>query len=223
MIQTVFGYSELSGEYDTLVVQGDAKATSSITVKGALDLQGRLDAKDIDASSIRTKGEIKAKQIHAGSTHVEGKAHADALNGDTLLGEGELHIESIDCTGSIQFTGFIDAKDISGKEALISGNLDAHTVQGQSSVAIELNGNVGSRITVLRSPDIKVSATRKRSSLKADTIEGGRISLENTQAENVRGDSVVIGPGCHIKNLSYTTSATVDPSSTVESSNQTGE
>ncbi|WP_170839753.1 polymer-forming cytoskeletal protein [Lihuaxuella thermophila] len=51
--------------------------------------------------------------------------------------------------------------------------------------------------------------------LKAKTIEGTTVNLEYTHADVVRGNHVVIGPGCKIEKVEYIDSLEVSPEATV--------
>ena len=48
-----------------------------------------------------------------------------------------------------------------------------------------------------------------------DVIEGDNIYIEYTQAKIVRGNTIVIGPGCNIELVEYKNNYTKDKESTV--------
>ncbi|MDT2276668.1 hypothetical protein P7H20_20140 [Paenibacillus larvae] len=68
-------------------------------------------------------------------------------------------------------------------------------------------GNWGQSITIQRKTGMKVVDKLTRnlfaSKLKAEVIEGDTIYLENTKADIVRGNRIVIGQGCEIRLIEF--------------------
>lgn len=54
-----------------------------------------------------------------------------------------------------------------------------------------------------------------RSELRARTIEGDFIDLEYTIADVIRGNIVIVGPGCTIERIEYRDQITVHPEAKV--------
>lgn len=62
-----------------------------------------------------------------------------------------------------------------------------------------------------------------KKTLHADTIEADNIEISNTSARTVKGNQVIIGPGCEIGTVEYKDSLRVHPRAMVKNQQKIGE
>lgn len=175
-------------------VEGNVKA-QLIDVKGNLMILGALDA-----NIAHVRGQIK----------VVGKGTVKEIS---IYGRGDMHEffagERIKVQGGLSVAGncTVDQFFLRG-ECNLGGLLSAENID------IRLHGS--SRATQIEGSIVKIkrespfgffgmmsSLFQKERSLSVESIEGDAIILEDTRAKVVRGNSVIIGPGCEIEHVEY--------------------
>lgn len=144
-------------------------------------------------------------------------------NGDIscnkLLAEGTLKCKgSIYGTNSIDLNGLININgNLQGKEIHSNGNLTVGGLMSGDKITLLVLGT--NKIKEIGGEDIFVEAGKKSvfntPKLVTDSIEGDRVTLENTFCNIVRGDVVTIKSGCNIKRVEYTSEIVIDERSKV--------
>lgn len=215
------------GEYGKVSVSGAARATGDVTCEelhcsGGIKAGGNLCCKEMHVSGgVKIAGDLTAGTVKtSGSVKTEGNVEIEEalsvsgsfkVEGDARLGiagisgscgiEGEARAKEIKISGSIHCGGNLSAERFacSGKTE-IPGLLNAETIEISASGRCEV-GDIGcGSITVQREWSVFGA---DRICLKAESIEGDTISLENTEAEVVRGKNVTIGRRCEIGRVEY--------------------
>jgi cytoskeletal protein CcmA (bactofilin family) len=173
-------------------IRGDVSCTDRFEVRGKLTAEGGVEAAHITVEGqAHWKGRLRGGHVKLeGLVKVDGDCEADFLvieGGVTV--EGLLNAEEI----GIRMQGRVQAKEIGGR----------HIRVGRS------RRSNWSRLLGWMLPVLKPQ-------LHAGVIEGDDVELSWTTADVVRGNRVVIGPGCRIGSVEYGTGLTVHPDARVD-------
>jgi cytoskeletal protein CcmA (bactofilin family) len=191
-------------------VNGLVKATS-VDIFGQTNMRGNLEADTVKIfGEADIRGHFSLQDLNLrGSIHIDGN-----LVGGNIHGYGEMKIDN-DCEAdSISFTGAVT----------IGKTLNAEKVDLKLHFADSRIPEIGGEnIRVSKSKAFSVLNLLKRlshdsSMLFSESIEGDVIYLEYTKAKVVRGNTVVIGPGCEIDLVEYQTSFRQDEKAKVTES-----
>jgi cytoskeletal protein CcmA (bactofilin family) len=219
------------GTFHKVTIRGDATINGDLSchrckVFGNADVSGNIEAKlfhifgqanvrgNIQGETIKLLGEMDIRgNAAAYDFHLRGAAHVDGdVTGGTIHGYGEMKV-SRDCEADV----------FSVKGAVeIGGTLNAEQVELYLHFADSRIAEIGGKtIQVKRSKALSILHFLKRlahdsAKLKAETIEGDDIYLEHTDAKIVRGDRIIIGPGCNIDLVEYHTSFQQDEKAIVK-------
>ena len=210
-------------------VDGDLKA-DEIRISGAGKISGKTEALQVSVS---------------GSGVFDGPVTADemAVSGAGRI-EGDAKVKEVKCSGSFRVSGSLSSEyvKVSGHirvggnlEADIfkaSGGFDVEGLLSADKVEIHLGGKCSAREIGGESIHVERGGLREKgllldglvrlfwrgaaAELTTTSIEGDDVELEDTTADVVRGKRVVIGPGCHIKNVEYTETLEVHEDAEVE-------
>jgi cytoskeletal protein CcmA (bactofilin family) len=178
-------------------VNGIVKA-ESVDIFGQANLRKNLEADAVNLfGEAEIRGHVELKDLNLrGAIRIDGN-----LVGGNIHGYGELKIDN-DCEAdSISFTGAVT----------IGRTLNAEKVDLKLHFADSRIPEIGGEnIRVTKSKAFSILNLLKRlshdsSMLFAESVEGDVIYLEYTKAKVVRGNEVVIGPGCEIDLVEYQT------------------
>lgn len=206
------------GVYDRLSINGEGR------------IHGDVDCNSIKAYGVTTfKGSIKAERFDiVGETTVKGEVHTDEMKvkGQAHI-HGQAHCQELTVIGSATVNGNLTGEEIEIKGgATVNGDCSAESFQARGGFAIEglLNAGlihvrlygkcqareIGGETIRVEKDGLDFSLVKWLKSilhytneLVADTIEGDDIYLEKTKAKVVRGNNVLIGPGCEIELVEY--------------------
>ena len=115
---------------------------------------------------------------------------------------------------------FVADGDVEGDDVSLAGSIRIGGLLNAERLCIRLDGN--SRVGSIGGGEIRVERGREGGGflglfrkngsgmLSVSTIEGDKVTLENTEAETVRGREVVISSGCKIGCVEYTVSLRVE-------------
>lgn len=219
----IMGDARIDGDLDSLgfkctgtaQITGNLKSTSC-TIMGTVDVKGNLDTGEAKITgTLQVDGNVKTQAMKTiGETHIRG-----SIAGEDVSLEGLFHIknnceaETLRMKGVYTIDGLLNAgmvelkvyskckvKEIGGEKIDIR--------RGTSSVFKKLVG-------LFYLPSDYFEGT-----LQVDTIEGDDIYVEHTSATVIRGNNVIIGPGCSIKTVEYTSSFHKAEDSAVSSHSQ---
>ncbi|WP_409978173.1 polymer-forming cytoskeletal protein [Anoxybacteroides tepidamans] len=208
------------GTFRNVTIRGDATISGDVQctkwkVFGNADVSGNITAEVLDIfGQVNIRGNVSVKTIklfgqtdirgnaNAHDVHLRGAAHIDGnIAGGTIHGYGEMNVSG-DC----------EAESFSVKGVVqIANTLNAERVDLSLYFADSRISEIGGKtIRVKRSKWNVMSFFKGLSSastrLITETVEGDEIYLEHTSAKIVRGDRIVIGPGCDIELIEYKTS-----------------
>jgi cytoskeletal protein CcmA (bactofilin family) len=218
------------GTFHKVTIRGDATINGDLCcgrckVFGNADVSGNIEAKsfrifgqanirgNVQGETIKLFGEMNIRGNAAASDfHLRGAAHVDGdVTGGTIHGYGEMKVSG-DCEADV----------FSVKGAVeIGSTLNAEQVELHPHFADSRVAEIGGKtIRVQRSKAWNIFCffngfARDSAKLVAETIEGDDIYLEHTDAKIVRGDRIIIGPGCDIDVIEYHTSFQQDETAIV--------
>ncbi|MEK3758961.1 hypothetical protein MKZ07_10995 [Paenibacillus sp. FSL P4-0338] len=179
----------------------DVKVTGECTFGGDVDCH-----KLAQTGEVAIKGNLRAQDIKiTGECEAKGRVDAASLRGQgELTAGGGLRIEDIKLTGGIIVTGDCEAEQVQLTGILeVSGLLNAEKLDLTLFGPCRADTVGGGRISIKRSRSGALLRPGKKLSFTARLIEGDQIELQHTQAQTVRGGSIVIGPGCEIETVEY--------------------
>jgi cytoskeletal protein CcmA (bactofilin family) len=206
----ISGNGELQGDLDCieLNIQGNAKIYGNVksettNVAGTANLHGALYSERIKIQGKASIfGDIECKEVRFhGSGKVEGNVTAEELHihgGATI--SGDCASEVFETNGSFRVGGLLNAGNI---QIQLFGNCQAKEIGGEN-------------IEVKKQKRIFFKKWFFNAVLNAESIEGDEIYLENTKAKVVRGNRVILGPGCDIELVEYKNQFQCDKKSKVK-------
>ncbi|WP_405173231.1 hypothetical protein [Paenibacillus sp. FSL H8-0260] len=178
----VTGEGHFAGDVDCekLSLTGNARVDGNLLmtkmkITGEMTLMGNLEG-----YSLRGQGEIKAASVKIDDIHLNGNLE---VNGDC---EGE-HLR---ISGALNVAGLLSAEQL---EINLYGLSRAKEVGGS---ALTIKKSKTGKFLHLMKQNPKVL-------FEAGLIEGDTIELNNTKANIVRGDRVIIGVDCEIDTVEY--------------------
>ncbi|QSF43089.1 hypothetical protein [Paenibacillus tianjinensis] len=200
--------SSLGGYFLEIKVTGECKFAGDVDCQ-SLSLTGETAVSgSLRMEKLKMTGELSVKK---------------RMEGGMLRGHGEVQAGSVSArqlkfSGSLEVGGDCEAEELQVSGALrIKGLLSAETLQltlyGPSSAA-EVGG---STITVKRSKTKTLLHLGQGQDMvfTSGLIEGDYVELQNTYAGTVRGEKIIIGPGCVIQLVEYRDYLEIHKSATV--------
>ena len=216
--------SSSGGTFGQIKINGSGRILGDLTcqtfkINGSGHIQGSLDTDDGKINGTATiEGKVKARQFKInGTCQVK-----DGISGDDLAISGSATFGSIDVrqvriSGTAKVSGDCSTDHFRSEGTfeigglLNSDDIDIHLYHSKSK-AREIGGS-RIRVTLGTADGFNVlkaifSLGINPTLLECDLIEGDDIQLENTHARTVRGRNVVIGKGCSIGLVEYSSSLT---------------
>lgn len=201
------------GLYNNVTLDGVGRINGPVTARtfkgnGLIKIVGSLAVEEMEASgNLKIHGGLQADTIkNDGMLTVEGALQGGSccLNG-VINVKGDCVLEDFTGDGVITVDGLLNAGRVNLK---LQGQARMNGIHAESLVVRQgstggLNKLAGSLIPKLR-PELNVRC-----------IEGDFVDVENTIAEVVRGNIVIIGQGCNIGRVEYRTGLTVHPGALV--------
>ncbi len=208
------------GTYNSVIIKGAGKINGSLkcnifSVSGTGSVDGDLETSDGKINGSGTiEGDVKADKFKiSGTGKVTGSVTGNefAVSGSGTIGKN-VQVQKVKIEGHTKIGEDCTAESFTSDGAFeIGGLLNADEINisllGFKSKAREIGGG---RIKITLGPShglavIKtiISMGLLNPTLEAEIIEGDEIMLENTTAKVVRGNNVMIGPGCDIGTVEY--------------------
>lgn len=215
-----------------LNIQGVAKTGGgtyeNVRINGVGDVDGDLVCKKFICNGRgKIKGDVNAEFADIqGASAINGRLKSDQvrIGGYVKIG-GSLISEQVDLSGEATVKGDCEAEKLTVRGSFrIQGLLNAGDIQVKLFGKCTVKEIGGEQITVKRGkPQTAMNKLLKPIfpvQLKTDLIEGDHIHLEDTVAEVVRGNHIIIGQGCEIGLVEYKGSYQEDESARVGSHRQ---
>jgi len=195
----------------------------NIKITGESTFIGDVDCMKLHhVGELSVQGGLKVDELKlTGECEVRG-----TLEAGIVRGRGEVEVSSGVRVEKIKFTGNLDAGGDCEAGSLevdgaftVSGLLSADRLEVKMYGPCKAREIGGTTLHVKRSRATKLLnffTTRGESVLTAEEIEGDIVELEYTSAAVVRGNQVIIGPGCQIGRVEYRDSLHIHKNSTVK-------
>lgn len=209
---SVSGSATLTGDVDCTdfrvsgAAQGDgALKAESATVHGALSYRGDAEVTRLHVTGTASFGTLKAEEINTSGTLQVSSLSASAVKLQGLLNvSGDCEAERFFCQGVFAIGGLLNAGAI---DITLGGKCSAGEIGGET-VAVRIGVGALKRFVTSLIPAWELRLT-------AESIEGDDIRLEYTTARAVRGNTVILGPGCDIELVEYTGQYSASPEAKV--------
>ncbi|MCQ6562610.1 polymer-forming cytoskeletal protein [Paenibacillus mendelii] len=191
--------------------QSSGGVYDSVHIMGEGQLFGETEADTFECmGNCVVKGNLKARNYRLqGEASIEGDMLANKL---TALGQinvqGSVRGSRLHIRGQLEVGGSCGADSFQAKGGFtIQGLLSADRVEVSLYGPCAAQEIGGGRIDVRRSRVMGIknwfSGKEGPLELTAESIEGDDIYIEHTHAEHVRGNHIIIGPGCRIGHVEY--------------------
>jgi cytoskeletal protein CcmA (bactofilin family) len=203
------------GHYRSVTIDGVSKVEGPVRSDGPFVMNGTVRVfGDVRTEELNVNGQLKIKgRLSFGTSQIDGYLKVDgsvdgerlALHG-LLKAGGDCEAERFEGEGGFDIGGLLNA-----------GTLDVRLYAGGK--AREIGGDVIRVRRTARSVWKKMwlwMVPKRHLELKADLIEGDEVDLENTIASVVRGNRVVVGPGCRIGRVEYRSELIKRPGARIE-------
>jgi len=222
------------GEYERVSISGSGRVDGDVVaaelkISGSGEIAGRAEVGSVGVSgSGKFSDAVIAEEIRvSGSARVGGTVEAKELScSGSFRSGGDISSEYVKITGNLRVAGDVEADIFKA-----SGGFEIEGLLSADKVEIHLGGRCsareigGERIVVERGASfggalleglVKMLTRGGMAELRTTQIEGDEIRLEHTIADAVRGNRIVIGPGCKIGRVEYAESLEVHEDATVE-------
>jgi len=217
---SISGKGTIEGD---VLVSGNMNLAGMATIRGSLrgrqilssgngSITGMVEAERVESSgNMKIEGPAKIKELsNAGRCRVELNLMAQKVESYGFLSVGgDVEAEEFYSQGSFTIGGLLNANKI---DIRIHGFCQAREIGGEE-IQIRHGHSFGFVSKLISS---FLGTGRELDKLKADLIEGTVVSLEYTKADVVRGQKVIVGPACLIREVEYTDSIEIDPSAVVQ-------
>ena len=203
------------GKYNSVIINGEGNIDGNLDctylkVNGKCEVNGNIKADSVNINGSNTiKKNFNAIEFKInGSINVEKDLSAEKIvsRGNTSVG-GDCNAEIFDIKGAFAIGGFLNAGEL------------VLNLYGPSE-ALDIGGG---KITVTKESKLNflgllslVMPFGRNSALSTNSIEGDDIYLEYTKAKAVRGNNIILGPGCEIELVEYKDNFKQDDTSEVE-------
>jgi len=219
---SISGMGTISGDLAAVNVQISGNGhIKGIFNADSLTLNGRgAFASDVQIKNCECSGSFECERnVTLETAQIRGRFSVNgAIKGKSinilgyLTSKGGVEAENFDCKGSFAIEGLLNADEI---KIFVGGFCSAKEIGCEKITVKQGHGKIlfGKLIEVFYSAISGKSI--KHNKLVSQCIEGNFISLENTNADIIRGSEVHIGKGCIIGRVEFTESLTVDADSSV--------
>ncbi|WP_248925811.1 hypothetical protein [Paenibacillus hamazuiensis] len=191
------------GKYRSVTIEGVGKVDGDLMcetfkLNGMGTIRGNLVASRFEMKGRMTgEGSVTAKSVLIeGISNLNGCLLGDDIRLNGMINvNGDCEAERFAVEGGFAIDGLLNAGTI---DIGLYGRGQAKEIGGELIRVKKLKKNRWSGL-------LKWIAPSWDNRLKAGTIEGDDIHLEHTTANVVRGNRIVIGPGCRIERVEYRT------------------
>jgi cytoskeletal protein CcmA (bactofilin family) len=201
----ILGEGEVEGDLEcssywctgNCTINGNLKA-ASIRINGTSSLKGNLDVHKLNMlGQIDVDGNASIKELKLnGLANINHNLTGEKMNvKGAVMVKGNCEAETVMVKGSLTIDGLLNAGELNLEMSWPSSIREI----GGEKINIRKGGYLKNMVKSL----IGIFKFQPLASLTAETIEGDEVYLENTTAKVVRGNRVIIGPGCEIDLVEY--------------------
>ena len=182
-------------------VEGDVECAGQIKCAGSFRCDGRVQADELHVSGSCTLGsEVRARVFKAaGSFSAGGRMCTEQLSGaGRFTVDGDIEGDEVKLSGSVKVNGLLNAERLHSR---VGGDCRIGSIGG-GEILVERGDEKNGFFGLFRK--------NGTGTLSVSTIEGDSVTLQNTEADVVRGREVVISSGCKIGCVEYSVSLKVE-------------
>lgn len=211
--------SSAGGKFKDVIIKGAGQIGGDVEcVKYKIYGNGEVDG-SLNADVVKIKGQgefgsdLNTKSLKIqGEVHIQGDLYADeAIVTGNFNGDGDLNAELCKIEGGFDIKGLLNADVL---------NVNMYWPCKVSEIGgTEIKIKNEDKLSILGIKNMIMTHTDSRL-LKVDTIEADEIYLENTHANVVRGNNIIIGPECEIELVEYKESFKNNENSNVKKNNK---
>ncbi len=198
-------------------VEGNVEATQ-VSVSGGASFAGSITADEMSVSgAARIGGDAKVKELKcSGTFRVTQNVTAEyvKVSGFIHVG-GNLEAEIFKASGGFTIEGLLSADKV---EVRLGGKCHANEIGGEK---IEILRGGFREHGILLDGLVRMFSGGGIAELKAGSIEGDDVELEDTTADAVRGKRIKLGAGCKIGSVEYSESLEAHSSAKIERQTKT--
>lgn len=204
---TIMGKSYLSGgTYNAVKIFGSARTKEDLEVE-RISIFGSAELCGIKAGRIRVAGSARFEgQVNVGTFSVAGEVNCYAA----------VKAQELKIFGSLAAREEVSAERFSAKRRFELTSLNANDVEIALAATCRVKEIGAENIKVKNGTFLGFPGFAHYKKLQVEAIEADRIELVNTVANVVKGNQVIIGPGCEIGSVEYRDSLEIDRNSTVK-------
>jgi cytoskeletal protein CcmA (bactofilin family) len=210
------------GHYRLVTIEGVGKVEGAVQSEDLCRMNGMVTVKgDVRTPELDADGKIKIEgRLSAGSSQIDGYVDVQgSVDGDTMVLRGLLNVkgdcslERFEAEGGFEIDGLLNAGYL---DIRLYGRGKAREIGGETiRVRKGVQGSwkkLWQWIFPKWNPELTV-----------DLIEGDEVDLENSIVSVVRGNRVIIGPGCRIGHVEYRSELIKHPSAKIGEERKTGD
>ncbi|WP_338751363.1 hypothetical protein [Bacillus sp. FJAT-52991] len=191
------------------------EACETVRVLGTVTFQQDVEVKHL---SIFGQGSFRGSVVVEQLTNKGVCMMKEACEVNDVKNLGHLQLKigkmtNVESSGYLKVDKRLDCQWMNVKGAFSGEEIHAKQVHCRLSGASRVHKLTADKVVVERA---KGTFSLIKKKLTCETIIGKQLSLSLTEANEVEGEEVVIGPGCQIHTLRYTKRYAIDPSSTVQ-------
>lgn len=194
---------DLATDYELLKIRGSVSFHQNIHMKKISTHGHSIFKYDVVADSLKNTGVCLLKS-NCDIKEIVNTGHLKLSRGQTktIQGSGKLKVEDMIQSEKVDLIGIIQAKKINAKQLRLK-------LSGESVIEQLIVDEA-----FIDKEKITLSLLRKK--LICKYIQGGNLKISSTDAEVVKGDTVVVGKNCNIQTLYYKKSYTISPKAKVQ-------
>lgn len=208
------------GDYDEISISGSGKVNGNIScTQIKISGSGHINGNVICSGNAVFSGsaEITGDFACDGSTVISGStAICGSLVSDSAILSGACRTDnSMKIAGTVKSSGALHVgNDLEAESATLSGSMKIGGLLSAEKIKIELGGDCDINSIGCTSIEVmygthNIFIKSSKIQLNVGTIECDSAELESTVADCVRGKNIIIGDGCHIRRVEYSSSVTV--------------
>lgn len=185
--------------------------SNELKISGIMRVSEDLTVEQLHVSGIFSQsGNVKAQSIHcSGIARISGNIEASEVKVSGILKvNGDVKSEHI------SVPGLLKANALEAEVVEISGGVTIKQSLNCDSLTIEFDAK--STIGEIEAGKVLIVNRKNHKDLNVKSITADEIKVSNVVADTLCGETIIIGPNCKIKQVEYTKSLTIDPSSKVK-------
>lgn len=181
-----------------------ALTAKTVRINGSGSVDGPMDALEVNVGgSAKIKADVRARKMSVGGRcHIYGKLIAKEIELSGSLRADNIHTESIEVKGGFNVDGALQANTI---EVKLYDRCEAREIYGDYITVCKKGKRIWEQLSFSIRP----------ARLYVRVMEGNRVEVEHTEADIIRGNRIILGPGCKVRLVEYREELIQDPSAEV--------